>query len=163
MAHAISLMATLAATWMLLSGYLEPLLLGFGILSCVIVYGIVARMDLIDHEAQYMNLYLGKWLRYVGWLAWQIVVSNIDVAKRVLHPKLPISPTVAHIPCSQQTTLGRVIFANSITLTPGTVSMDLMDGEIEVHALTEAAADQLHGGEMDQRVAALEKRIPPDH
>ncbi|MDH3280544.1 MAG: Na+/H+ antiporter subunit E [Gammaproteobacteria bacterium] len=163
MAHAISLIVTLAVTWMLLSGYWDPLLLGLGALSCLAVYGIVARMDLVDHEAHYLNLRFGRWIKYACWLMWQIAVANIDVARRVLHPRLPISPTVAHIKSTQQTELGRVIFANSITLTPGTVSMDLVDGEIEVHALTEAAADALHGGEMDRRVTALEKPALPSH
>ncbi|MDH3640345.1 MAG: Na+/H+ antiporter subunit E [Gammaproteobacteria bacterium] len=158
MVHAISLLLTLGGAWLAFSGYWDPLLLGFGALSCVIVYGIVARMDLVDHEAHYLNLNFGRFLRYQAWLMGQIVLSNIDVAKRVLHPRLPISPTVVRIKCTQLSVLGRVIFANSITLTPGTVSIDLIDDEIEVHSLTEEGANALRQGEMSRRVSKLEKQ-----
>ncbi len=157
MAHAISLLLTLAVTWMLFSGFWEPLLMGFGVASCLFVYVIVARMDLVDHEAHYLNLRLARLFRYLAWLFWQIVLANIDVVKRVLHPRLPISPTVAHVKSTQKTDLGRVIFANSITLTPGTVSISVQGDHIEVHALTKAAANDLHGGDMDRRVTRLEK------
>jgi len=80
------------------------------------------------------------------------VRSNIDVARRILSPGVPISPKLIEVPASQRTDLGKVIYANSITLTPGTISIRIRDGMILVHALSEEAADELLQGEMDRRV-----------
>ena len=95
-------------------------------------------------------------LGYAGWLAVEIVKSNIDVASRILNPGLPIQPQVIRVRSTQKTDLGRVIFANSITLTPGTVSMEIRGDEIIVHALSTDAADFDASGEMNRRVTALE-------
>ena len=76
---------------------------------------------------------------------------------QVLDPKLPISPRMVVFHGSQKTDLGRVIYGNSITLTPGTVSLDVREERIFVHALTEVSARSLLDGEMDRRVSALER------
>lgn len=155
MVHAISLGVVLAIVWLLLSGHFEPLVLTLGLASCVVVVAITRRMDLVDHEGHPIHLTrraTGYWL----WLAWEVVKANIDVAKRVLAPNMNISPTMVRLTASQKTDLGLVIYANSITLTPGTVSVDVDPGEILVHALSRDAADDLKGGEMDRRVAQVE-------
>ena len=84
------------------------------------------------------------------------MLANLDVAKRIIDPKLPISPTLITLKPSQRGDLGRVIYANSITLTPGTVTTNLSGDTLEVHALTQEAADSLRKGDMDRRVARLE-------
>ena len=99
---------------------------------------------------------LGHAALYAPWLAWAIVKANMDVTRRILSPSMPISPTLVEVPATQHNQLGQVIFANSITLTPGTVSVDVEDGIITVHALTREAADELATGEMDRRVTRLE-------
>ena len=85
------------------------------------------------------------------------MISAVDVSKRVLDPKLPISPRAITLPLSQRTDIGRVTYANSITLTPGTVSIDLGEDFVRVHALTSEGAQALIEGEMDRRVTALER------
>src|SRR3546814_8150937 len=112
-------------------------------------------MDVIDKEGHPIQLGFGA-LTYWPWLLLEIVKSNIDVARRILDPALPISPTMIRVKASQKTELGRVIYANSITLTPGTVSVQLADGTIEVHSLTAEGAESLEEGEMDRRVTAME-------
>jgi len=88
----------------------------------------------------------------------EIFISNIYVCRLILSPAMPISPTVIALRSSQSSDLARVIFANSITLTPGTVTIDV-DGDItEVHAITEEAATSLLQGSMDSKVTALESR-----
>jgi multicomponent Na+:H+ antiporter subunit E len=155
--HSISLGLVLFGTWLLLSGFLEPLLLGLGVVSCVIVVGIANRMDVIDHEGH--PIHLGwRILTYWLWLAVEIVKANLDVARRVLDPKLPIHPMLIRVKASQASELGQVIYANSITLTPGTVSMVVEDGEILVHAIAKEMAADLEGGEMDRRVTAVSER-----
>lgn len=95
---------------------------------------------------------------YIPWLIWAIIKANIDVAKRILNPRLPIAPRIVRVTGTQKTDLCRVIFANSITLTPGTVSLDLDEEDIVVHALTKEAADDVQSGDMDRRVTtALEQ------
>jgi multicomponent Na+:H+ antiporter subunit E len=154
MAHAASLAAFLAALWLLLSGHYEPLLLGFGIASCILVVVISLRMDVVDHEGH--PIHLGaKALTYIAWLLVEIAKSNIDVARRILDPRAPISPTRIRVKASQRSALGQTIYANSITLTPGTVSMAIEDGYIDVHALTAEGAAALAAGEMDRRVSAM--------
>lgn len=153
--HAASLGILLGLIWLALSGFLEPLLLTFGILSCLGVVLIAYRMDVIDHEGQ--PIHLGwRVIVYWIWLAWEIVKSNIDVAKRILDPALPISPTMVRVKTTQHSELGEVIYANSITLTPGTVSIILEDKSVLVHAVAQEMAVELESGEMDRRVTAIE-------
>lgn len=155
MAQAISLGAVLFGLWLLLSGHYTPLLLGFGVASCALVVLISARMDVVDREGH--PIHLGpRALTYWPWLLVEIVKANIDVAKRIVDPKLPISPTMLRVKASQKTEVGRVIYANSITLTPGTVSVELEGDMIEVHSLTVEGAEALLEGEMDRRVTAME-------
>jgi multicomponent Na+:H+ antiporter subunit E len=158
MVHALSLFVFLCTLWLALSGHYTGLLLGLGLGSSLFAVLIARRMDLVDHEGSPVHL-AGRTFRYGPWLIGQIVKANLDVARRILCPGLPISPTVVRVPTSQRTRLGRVIHANSITLTPGTVSIDVGPGTIEVHALTREAAEDLLKGEMDRRVTAMEGRI----
>lgn len=157
--HAISLGLTLFATWMLLSGVYEPFFFFLGILSVVIVVAIAWRMDVVDREAHpiHMSMLLpGYWL----WLFKEILLANIDVTKRIIAPSLPIEPRVFRVKPTQSDELGKVIYANSITLTPGTVTIDIDDdGDLVIHALSESAAADLETGEMDRRVTALEGRV----
>ncbi len=155
MRRAISLWLVLFATWLLLSGHFEPLLLGFGVLSCAAVVAIMHRMDVLDHETHPVHLTPHVFLYWL-WLGWEIVKANWDVLRRVLHPRLPVSPTLVRVKASQPSELGQMIYANSITLTPGTISVDVGGGEILVHSLTREGADSLEEGEMDRRCAALD-------
>ncbi len=156
MAHAISLTLTLYVLWLLLSGHTDPLMLALGLGSSLLVVVIAVRMEVIDRESHPLHLTL-KLPAYWVWLGWEIVKSNLAVARLILTPSLPISPTVVKVRASQSSELGQVIYANSITLTPGTVSMDLENGRIEVHALTASMARELEGGDMDRRVSRLEE------
>lgn len=158
MLRALSLGLFLFVTWMLLSGEYSlhhGLLLGLGIASTVLVVLIALRMDVIDHEGHPVQLTL-HFLGYWFWLAIEIVKANIDVAKRIWRPDLDISPTLYLLKMSQPGELGQVIYANSITLTPGTVSVDLSNGDILVHAIAREIGDDLATGEMDRRVTRLE-------
>ena len=155
MLHAISLGLVIFATWLLLSGFFEPLLLAFGVASCLTVVWIAQRMDLVDREGHPIHLgvrMVGYWL----WLAVEIVKANIDVAKCIVDPKLPIRPNLFWTKASQHSELGQVIYANSITLTPGTIAMRVTGGKILVHALTAESAAGVETGDMDRRVSALE-------
>jgi multicomponent Na+:H+ antiporter subunit E len=156
--HALALWLFCFGLWLLLSGYFDvPLLLSFGALSCALVVFVAWRTEVIDPEEQPLRLRFNLHIfSYWPWLLWQIVLSNLDVAKRILDPRLPISPTLITLKPTQRSDLGRVIYANSITLTPGTVTTALSGDTLEVHALTREAADSLLEGDMDRRVTRLE-------
>lgn len=151
----LSLFALLFLTWLLLSGIYTGLLLGLGVLSCLLVVAVCRRMQIVDLEGHPNHLIIGT-LRYVPWFLWAIIKANIDVARRIVHPRLPMSPRVIRVAASQKTHLGQVIYANSITLTPGTVAVETGEGTIDVHALTGEAAEDVRSGVMDGRVTDLE-------
>lgn len=155
MLHNFSLGLVLFATWLLLSGHFEPLLIGLGIVSVLLVLYISHRMDVIDREGH--PIHLGpRVFTYFPWLIWEIIKANIDVTRIILKRDMPISPTLFYVKGSQQSELGQVIYGNSITLTPGTITVDIVDGQLEIHALTRAAADELEKGEMDMRATRME-------
>ncbi len=151
----LSLFVLLFLTWLLLSGNYTGLFLGFGVLSCLLVITICRRMKIVDPEGHPNHLIPGL-LRYVPWLLWAIVKANIDVVRRIVHPRLPMAPRVIRVEASQKTHLGQVIYANSITLTPGTVAVETDEGTIDVHALTREAAEDVRSGDMDRRVTDME-------
>lgn len=148
----------LALVWALWSGHSEPLIVGFGVVSCGLVVWLSWRMDAIDPRTEPYRI--GRRLpAYLLWLLWQIARANWRVARTILAPGLPIRPRLVRVPASQKTELGQAIHANSITLTPGTLALDVRDGTILAHALDDASAAGLETGEMDRRAAALE-RLP---
>ena len=155
MRNTLALIVILSGTWLLLSGHTSPLLLSLGLVSVAAIVACAARLELLDEEGVPVDLLPGL-MRYAPWLIIQIIRSNLDVARRILNPKLPIHPTVIRVDAAHHTEIGRVTYANSITLTPGTISLDVSEEAIEVHALTEEAASDLMSGEMGRRVQRTE-------
>ncbi len=148
------LLIPLVAAWLLWSGLYKPLLLGLGIFSCVLTIYVKHRMEYFQTEVfalQFGRRLVGYWL----WLAKEVVKSSLDVARIIVTPSLPISPEVVTIKASCEQPVDQATLANSITLTPGTLALDVYKGEITVHALTKAGADELRKGEMDRRIQAL--------
>lgn len=135
------------AFWLLLSGHTEPLLIVLGIISSLLTIFLANRMKVIDGESYPIEL-LPRLFRYYFLLTKEIVLANFDVIKRILLPGKTISPKVIRLPAKKTSDLSKVIYANSITLTPGTVTMDLANNELQIHALAEEAADDLATGRM---------------
>ena len=158
----MKLALVLAAVWVLLSGIIQPLLLALGLVSCLAVAWLKVRTDRLDHEPVPFALRIGRLPGYLLWLAWEIVKSNLDVSRRILSPSLPIAPAVRWLRAGQRSELTRVIYADSITLTPGTLSIDLVDEAVEVHALHEGSLDALERGEMEARVRRLDTEPTPE-
>jgi multicomponent Na+:H+ antiporter subunit E len=122
----------------------------------LIVAFISSRMNLIIFDQPILQLYFIKFIPYGFWLIIQILKSNIDVCKRILDPKLPINPQLVKIKSTQASNLAKVIYANSITLTPGTISIDLDGSEIEVHSLSKKGVAGLKKGIMDKKITDAE-------
>jgi multicomponent Na+:H+ antiporter subunit E len=153
--RAISLGVVAFAVWLLWSGIYQPLIVGLGAVSCLFVIWICHAKGILDEESAPLELAPGL-LRYIPWLVWAIIKANVDVALRILSPSLPISPRIIRVKPGQKSDIGRVIYANSITLTPGTVTCDADGDEFVIHALTKAAAADVIAGDMDRRVSKLE-------
>jgi len=149
--HIISLGILLFALWVGLSGQINIFMLSLGIASTLFVVYISHRMDVIDHETYpaHMTFLL---LRFWLFLAREVIITNIDVIKRIFKPGKNISPQLFELPLTQKTDLSRVIYANAITMTPGTVSVNLDMKTITVHTLSIEAAEDLRSGRMASAV-----------
>jgi multicomponent Na+:H+ antiporter subunit E len=145
----------LAALWLLLSGLFKPLLMVLMTVAVLLTLLLTNRMNILDAASHPVSAAL-RYLPYWPWLIVEIIKSSLDVSRRVLSPKMPVSPTVFEVRSSQQTAVGRAVLANSITLTPGTVTMDVEGSRLRVHALSREAVDHLLEGEMDRRVTRAE-------
>lgn len=154
--HTISLFLTLAAFWLLNSGHNTVLILTLGLAAILLVLVIVHKMDVVDQESQPLYLTPNIFSYYL-WLIKEIVKANISVVTHIWLGNESISPTLKRIKTSQKNDMGKAIYANSITLTPGTVAIDLIDDEIIVHALLHKDIESLLSGEMDRRVSLLER------
>ncbi len=144
------------AFWLLLSGHTEPLLIVLGVISSLLTIFLASRMKVIDGESYPIEM-LPRLFKYYFFLAKEIVLANLDVIKRILKPGKSISPKVIRLPAKKHSDLSKVIYANSITLTPGTVTMDLANNELQIHALAEEAADDLAMGRMADTIPDDEK------
>lgn len=147
----------LALFWMLLSGHTSILLLTLGISSVVLVVWVVSRMDRNDNTPIRM-LFSVNFISYLGWLIWQVIITNIDVAKRIWNPSLPIKPASRKIKVNIKDPLLKTIYANSITLTPGTVTTEVGEDYFIIHALNSEGLDELEEGDMERRLICLEER-----
>ncbi|MGH8705095.1 MAG: Na+/H+ antiporter subunit E [Burkholderiales bacterium] len=150
-----ALVLTLLIFWLLLSGIYTPFLVLAGLGASIVVGVLAWRMDAADREGHPVHLTLGA-LAYWPWLIKEIVKSGWQVSRIILDWRLPISPALVRFKPSQKSTVGLVTHANSITLTPGTITVEADHREFVVHALTRAAAAGVVDSEMDRRVSRLE-------
>lgn len=155
--YLLRLLVTLVVLWLLLSGIFTPMLLVLGAISIIIVAYFSVQMRVLEHRGQPIYFRPLHILRYGCWLVIEILKSNWDVSKRVFHPSLPIKPLLEVVPATQNTEIGRVIYANSITLTPGTVAINIAaNTDILVHALHADSIEELKQGEMGEKISQLE-------
>lgn len=154
----VSLTIALAIFWLALSGFFKPLLLTLGVASVILTILFAHRMGVVDGEGHPIGL-LPAASTYWPWLIWEIMKSAWAVTKIILSPRIAdaISPTMTRVVASQHTPTGVVTYANSITLTPGTITVGVRGNMLTVHALTRDGADDLEGGGMDDRVTRFEK------
>jgi len=142
--------------WLMLSGYFTPFLIAMGLLTALGVVWLGRRMDVVDQEGHPVHLGPRALFSYWPWLLVEIIKSGWDVTRIILNPRLPVSPTLLRFAPTQKTDVGLTTHANSITLTPGTITIEAGRAEFLVHAVTEAGADGIRHGEMDRRVTRFE-------
>lgn len=144
----------LVIIWLLLSGHYTTLILSLGILSVLTVTWFVWRMDRVDGELAVLPM-RPRLLYYLLWLMWQVVLSNIDLVRRIWDPSLPIRPTWQRLDIKVTSPLGKMLYANSITLTPGTLTTDVRQDHFMVHSLTSDGIDELRKGGMESQIQRL--------
>lgn len=151
----LSIGLVLYVFWLVLSGHYTILTVTAGLLSVVATVALADRMKIVDAEGHPIHL-LPRAATYWPWLAVEIVKAAIDVTRIILNPRLPVSPTLVRVKASQRTGAGLATYANSITLTPGTITARVSGNEFLVHAVTRAGAKDLAEGRMDRRVKEFE-------
>ncbi|WP_299595311.1 Na+/H+ antiporter subunit E [uncultured Microbulbifer sp.] len=169
MRYTFCLFAVLAFIWLTNSGHYTPLILAFGLASILFVILIARRMKVVDGESLPLELW-STLPGYYLWLLRKIISSNLEVAACVWkgllsgkHATTAISPCSERIHTNLHSDLGRVLYANSITLTPGTVAIDIDNNSVLVHALTRNGLEEVKQGEMEKRIAALTENRPRSH
>ncbi|MAW76391.1 MAG: cation:proton antiporter [Planctomycetes bacterium] len=153
--RSILLFVTLMGFWLLLSGQFESsFLIGSGVVSSALAVFCCHRLGLIGASYQPIASLPG-FLLYLPWLLSQIVIASLDVTRRSWSPRPAIQPRLVKVPHKIDHPLAQTLLANSITLTPGTVTVDVAEDHLLVHALTEAAQKGVLEGSMAQRVSKL--------
>lgn len=152
MIRLVLLAIALMAVWLIWSGLFKPLLIGLGLVSVAVTLWLVHRMDLTNKAYFTLDL-IPSMLGFWTWLLFEIVRSNLTVAGIILKRKMPISPTMTTLEPPTSGLVGQAMLANSITLTPGTLTVDAHQGKLQVHCLTKKGASDLVDGDMAERVA----------
>ncbi|WP_028468995.1 Na+/H+ antiporter subunit E [Neptunomonas japonica] len=152
--HIVKWAVVLSIFWLLLSGFIEPLLLSFGVISVVIVLFILKRMDRAENEPGQIGTSI-RLIRYTPWLIGQVFSSAIHVTKLIWGSPDKVSPAIAKINVKDVPASSRVLYANSITLTPGTLSVDLDENEVTVHALHRSSIEELQEGQMEKKITGI--------
>ncbi|MEX0915281.1 MAG: Na+/H+ antiporter subunit E [Wenzhouxiangellaceae bacterium] len=156
MRYLISLAVVLSLLWLGISGVYKPLLFMLGAASVAFVVWMSRRMDVVGVEHNPV-LYSWRLPVYWLWLLWEITKSNIEVARAALAPRGRVHPTIVKVALNLGSAVGKVTYANSVTLTPGTVTLLLEDDYLEAHALLESSAASLRSGAMERKIAWLEQ------
>ena len=144
------------ALWLMLSGIYKPMLIGFGLVSVALVMVIVRRMDQVDGDHVQIRIKPIRFFFYLFWLLIEITKSNWRVTKIILSRTISTRQNLFEVPYTQTSDLGQVIFANSITLTPGTLTIETESGGFLVHALSYDPTDMDALADMDMRVTEIE-------
>tara|TARA_B100001778_G_scaffold163149_1_gene134024 strand:+ start:3372 stop:3899 length:528 start_codon:yes stop_codon:yes gene_type:complete len=157
--HLIKVFAFIFIFWFILSGLTSPLMIFLGLLSAAFVMYIVNKMDLIDHEISMHNFDITNLTLYFFWLIKEITISNLKVCFYIINPKKDTAPEIIKIKSTQKSDLAHVLYANSITLTPGTVTLDVDNETFTVHVLDKTFKDSLLSNTMNSKVMHTEKSL----
>ena len=153
-AKSVTLFIVLFGFWLLMSGYYTPLILSLGVLSCVLCVYLTIKGKFLDDETLPIYFF-PRLIQYTLWLIKEILKSNIQTAKVIIMKSE--EPELFCVRATQKTNEGKVTYANSITLTPGTVTTQIKNDIFEVHALTKDFGEDVRSSDMDKMVTWLEK------
>ncbi|MEP0943126.1 MAG: Na+/H+ antiporter subunit E [Rhizobiaceae bacterium] len=147
----------LFALWLIMSGIYKSLIIGFGAASSVLCVWIIYRLGLVEGKGILQQFRIVAGLRYLFWLIVEIGKADWAVAKVILAKVMPSQQRLVGVPANQRSDIAKVLFANSITITPGTVTVETESNQLIVHALTDEAADLAALEAMGARVCELER------
>ena len=150
----LTLFIVLFGFWLLMSGYYTPLIISLGVISCLLCVYLTIKGKFLDNETLPIYFF-PRLIQYTLWLIKEILKSNIQTAKVIIMKSE--DPELFSVKATQKTNEGKVTYANSITLTPGTVTTQIKNDIFEVHALTKDFGDDVRSSEMDKMVTWLEK------
>jgi multicomponent Na+:H+ antiporter subunit E len=154
----------LMAFWLLLSGHYDIMHISFGVFSVFIVvalnYPLRKRLFAHEEKSEGYTLSVFKFVAYIPWLVWQIVIASLQVASVVLHPRCPIDPSLVRFKTRLRNTSSRVLLGNSITLTPGTITLRIQGDEFLVHSLMDASSSGIIDDTLPNRVARIYEQQP---
>ena len=145
------------ALWLLMSGIYKPLVIGLGVFSALLCTWIVNRLGLLKLNGFFEEFALFRVIRYSFWLVIEIGKADWAITKVILSPELPKRQRLIHVPAEQRTEHGKMMFGNSITITPGTVTVETEPDYFIVHALTDEAADKRALAAMGAKVCSIER------
>lgn len=155
--------------WLLLSGHYDFFHVAMGVLSSVMIILLNLRLRryyfFTDEVFKTSPIttplnYLRFVVIYIPWLIWQIIVASLQVAYVVLHPRMPIDPALLKFTTKLPTMGSKVILGNSITLTPGTITIQITEDEFLVHALMDVSSSGIVDGTLPGQVAKLYESKP---
>ena len=163
----------LFAFWLILSGHYQAKYISIGVISAGLVtfltndilYSMLRHGERVEPKIRSLLLQLLRFIAYLPWLLSRIIMANVQVAYLVLHPKMPIEPVLFLFRTRMRKGIAQVTLANSITLTPGTVTVNLENGHYIVHTLKPPLAQELVEAVMQNKIARVymeEKEKPPD-
>jgi multicomponent Na+:H+ antiporter subunit E len=154
--YSVVIFVILFALWLVLSGLFDPFHLTLGFVSCLIVTRISSDLLFEDRSIGFRRrITQGKRLSaYLLWLVWQIVLANLAVLKLAFSPRKALQPQIVRYRTSLRSDFEKFLLANSITLTPGTVTIKILGDIYYIHAVNDAAAAGLDG-EMERRIARI--------
>lgn len=154
--RSIVIVIVLFSLWLLLSGIYTQMITGLGFAATLLVLLILNRMNAQDGDSVEMHLSPIRFGKYLVWLMVEIARANWAVTKTILSRNMNIRQHLFTVPYTQKTDLAQVVFANSITLTPGTITVETEDGQFLVHALSFSDDDPAAIADMDARITACE-------
>ena len=159
--HLLGLTLGLFAVWILLSGKFETrfLLIGFGsslVISFICFPLLMIKNPKAGKEFFILKMNYIKFIPYSLWLLKEIFKSTLDVTREIFKIHVNYESRILYFSMPFENPMASVVLANSIILTPGTITVDVMeDGVFEVHAINKTAADDMLSGRMPNKVAAL--------
>jgi len=157
--HLIKIFIVIFLFWFALSGMTSINMLFLGLISSLFIAYIINKMDLIDHEVSFHNFNIIRLISYIFWLIKEIIISSLMVCIYIILPSKRVSPKIIKVKCSQKSEAAKVLYANSITLTPGTVTIDVSDDVFTVHTLDKPFKESLESKKMDKKVTDIENEL----
>ena len=157
--HLLKIFLVVFIFWFILSGLTSITMLILGLISSLLIIFIINKMDIVDHETSLHNFNLFNLVIYFFWLIKEMIMSNILVCLYIVSPEKKINPSIIEVKASQKSIIGKVLYANSITFTPGTLTINIKKDILTIHTLAEPFRITIQTNKMDSKVKSTEGEL----